>query len=99
MFDSGSDRLRLLGGMAQEPSDVVTDDPDLPFHVIVSPSRGRFEPSVVTGAVQRGDVLGYVAGEHGRRDAVVARTGGTVRGALRLAMQPVQSGEGLFWVG
>jgi hypothetical protein len=61
--------------------------------------QGRFLPEVTTGAVRAGQVLGYVAGDNGRRDPVLARIGVNPRGALRLAAQPVQRGTGLFWIG
>jgi hypothetical protein len=79
--------------------EVGAEAPDLHFSIVVAPSQGRFLPEVTAGAVHAGQVLGYVTGAHGRRDPVVARIGGHLRGALRLSAQPVRCGTGLFWIG
>jgi hypothetical protein len=84
---------------AAEPSEPAADTPELPFQIVVSPSQGRFLPAVTGGPVHAGQVLGHVAGDHGRRDAVVAPSGGHLRGVLRLARQPVRCGTGLYWIG
>jgi hypothetical protein len=72
--------------------------PDLPFHLVVAPSRGRFLPSIEGGEVRAGDVLGYVAGGNGFHEPVIARVGGTVHRALRFALQPVDPGTCLYWL-
>jgi hypothetical protein len=83
----------------RDPGEALADWPELPFHLVVAPSRGRFVPSVTGGEVRVGDVLGYIARENGRRDAVLARVAGHLHGALRFAAQPVGCGAGLYWIG
>jgi hypothetical protein len=82
-----------------DPSDSVAEQPDLPFHIVVAPSRGRFVPAVAGGPITVGQVLGHVTGARGRRDAVLAQNDGHLQATLRLPMQPVRCGAGLFWIG
>jgi hypothetical protein len=82
-----------------DPLEQVAEQPDLPFHIVVAPSRGRFDPAVADGPVTVGQILGHVTGAHGRRDAVLAQNDGHLRATLRLPRQPVRCGTGLFWIG
>jgi hypothetical protein len=77
----------------------LAEHPDLPFSIVVAPSRGRFLPSVTDGPVTVGQVLGHVTGAHGRRDAVLAQNAGHLKATLRLPRQPVRCGTGLFCIG
>jgi hypothetical protein len=90
---------KVHGGSEGGSVGAGADAPDLPFCIVVAPSQGRFLPEMTAGAVHAGQVLGYVTGAHGRRDPVIARMGGHLRGALRLRAQPVRCGTGLFWIG
>jgi hypothetical protein len=81
-----------------EPLEQVAEHPDLPFHIVVAPSRGRFLPAVTDGPVTVGQVLGHVTGAQGRRDAVLAQNDGHLKATLRLPRQPVRCGTGLFCI-
>jgi hypothetical protein len=94
--DDGSDERHRI---RRDHLEALADTPDLPFHLVVSPSRGRFEPAITAGPVRVGDVLGHVYRDHGKRDAILARVTGLVLGARYLPTQPVCRGAVLFCIG
>jgi hypothetical protein len=93
--EDGSDERHRI---RRDHLEALADTPDLPFHLVVSPSRGRFHPAITAGPVHAGDVLGHVQREHGTRDAILARVTGFVLGARCLPTQPVCRGAVLFWI-